>query len=170
MIGQLADPGPTKKYRVKLQCRECGHTYKRVLRSLNAKDPPCPVCKKSMINPRDGLADIIKHQKAPPMHGSNAVKAIDYTANLVMEEHKLTDLRDNVRQGETMAPKLAPKLQAQADSFFGPKKKSANMPFDVNRLGKQALSGAFRGGGPDPMKAIQPKYTPNIHVLNEKTR
>ena len=33
----------------------------------------------------------------------------------------MTDLKDNVRQGESVAPKLAPEQQRQADNYFGSK-------------------------------------------------
>lgn len=156
-----------KKYKVKLQCRECAHVYKRILKSLSDKDPPCPACKKAMTK-SGGLADIIKHQKMAGPSGSNMTKAIDITAEITMQDHGLTNLKDNIRAGESAAPRLAPALQAQADNMFsGAKKRIPNTSFNPAQLGKQALSGAFRGGGPDPMNAVQPRFTRKVEIMNK---
>jgi hypothetical protein len=82
--------------------------------------------------------------------GSNAKiqnKAIDETAKICMEDYNLTNLKDNVRMGDTIAPRLASKLQQKADTFFagGPKANSNNKTARfMNNLGRSAIKGAFR--------------------------
>lgn len=107
------------RFQVTIRCQVCLHRYKRVMEAEDAEtldripDPPCPQCKKAQKVRRakfDGTA--------PAIGGSLVVRAVDQTAQIVMEDHKLSDLRSDVREGETMAPKLAPRLQAMADNMF----------------------------------------------------
>ena len=83
--------------------------------------------------------------KAPAAVGmSVGVKAIDETASIVMQDYGLTDMRSDVRQGESAAPKLPPVLQRQADNFFGGAggKRQAG-GFNFGRAARAAMSGAL---------------------------
>jgi hypothetical protein len=99
------------------------------------------------------MAKMLDEQRAPPQVGANVtVKAVDMTAEIVMKDHGMTDLKDGIRQGENMAPKLPPPMQRAADNFFNPaaqmrNKRQANM---AQRLGQRAIAGAFRNVAINP--------------------
>lgn len=121
------------------------------------------------------------------VQGRTQNKAIDATAQIVMEDYKLGDLKDNVRQGETMAPKLPPAQQVIADSMFANKGQGGKQQYAINmmggpripinnrsmgNLGRAAIGGAFRD--PTMSPAIQTlhenRMKPKINVINEGKR
>ena len=146
------------KYRLQLRCLRCGNEYHRVVSSLNAKNPPCPrrACKEAAIEEEVAkrVANeraIIENRQMPGIIGDKPmVKAVDKTAEIVMEDHKLTDLKDNIRMGESMAPKLPPAQQQAADNFFSAGKSMAGGNRRMTALGKRALAGAYRQSAVSP--------------------
>ena len=150
------------KYRVKIRCKLCYHVYQRTLTSLSDPDPPCPKCGGAAA-PAPGID--FETGKAPAVGGSNLTKAVDLTAQIVMEDHKMTDLKDNVRYGETAVPKLPPVQQAMADSMFSRKKPGIN-PNVLNTLGRRALAGGYAGGTPDVIRAVHnAKLKPGVKII-----
>ena len=148
-----------RKYRVTYRCEKCGHQYKRDYKAIPIKDPPCPnkECAKA-----DEIADLkrqvanltimLQEQRAPGVVGSQVVKAVDKTADIVMSDYKMTNLQDNVREGDTVAAKLPPAMQQAADSYFGggiAKARGYN-PGQIAALNSQAINGAFRGMAVSP--------------------
>lgn len=123
------------KFQLVLRCRACAYKYKRIVTAVDEAevaaipDPPCPKCAKKVKRtdtyetssapiPFTGID--LSQQTAPGIVGANKiVKAVDKTAEIVMQDHHLTDLKSNVREGETIAPRLAPPMQKMADNFFG---------------------------------------------------
>ena len=155
------------RVRVFFQCRKCGHEFSRVYKATPVKDPKCPnrscaeaselaQAKREIENLRRMLAE----GKPPAQIGKNVtVKAVDATAEIVMEDYGLTNLRDNVREGENMAPKLPAPQQAAADSYFSPKKVGKAIGLDARKtalLQNAAINGAFRRMAVPPT-AIAPK-------------
>ena len=127
---------------VKMRCTVCGHSWKRRTKNPESADPPCPnlACGEAMLP----IGMDLTLNKAPASIGGNIhVKAIDETAKIVMEEHGMTDLRSDVREGETAAPKLPPHLQAQADNFFGGPK-GRRQGFNPANHVRAALTGGLR--------------------------
>ncbi len=116
-----------RRVRVTYQCAKCRTTFTRVCKALPKIDPPCPnkSCAEAgeieaLRRQVENLTRMLEEQRPPAQIGANArVKAIDATANIVMEDHKMTDLKDSIREGEIMAPKLPPAAQAAADNYFG---------------------------------------------------
>lgn len=109
----------------------------------------CPACGSKEIQYRGKISHDVS--------GQNAIqtKAIDKTAEIVMGNYGMTDLRDNVRVGETMAPKLSPHLQAGADNFFGgARNRNGTMPRNVAAIAKRAMSGALRDTRADPVAML----------------
>jgi hypothetical protein len=111
--------------------------------------------------------------RAPAAVGmSNQVKAVDETARITMEDYGLTDLRTDVRQGETAAPKLPGKLQHMADTMFSGGTNRGGMMRGINtgQLARRAMGGAFspsRTHSPDPISVIQgPREKPPVRILN----
>lgn len=159
------------KYLLKLRCTGCGNKYRKTVevpegKSLaDIKDPPCPICAK--------VQKVIKRNwaagEAPSIGGNNIMnKAIDETAKIVMEDGKLTDLHDtNLRQGDSMAPKLPPAQQAKVDSFWGgPKRGQHRANINTAALARNAMAGAYRGGTPNPVAVTHSqKIKPQIRIV-----
>jgi hypothetical protein len=152
--GYESEPGEgymqPDRVKVHFRCDRCGHEYNRIYKAVPMKNPPCPkqACKDAMALERAlagqrKVMDIIETGQTPGITGRNPMTGIiDQTAAQVMEDYKLTDLQDNIRPGDSMAPKLAPKLQTAADNFFnggaGQTSKQAQL------ISRRALSGAYR--------------------------
>ncbi len=109
----------------------------------------------------ENMAEIIASQRAPGVIGDKViVKAIDATAQVVQEDYALTDLKDNIRHGEAMAPKLPPDKQKLADGFFGGAamreraggNRKRQRELDV--LGKRAIAGAYANMAISPATAM----------------
>lgn len=161
------------KYQLTLRCKNwsCEHhrkPYKRTVYAVDEEDlktiadPPCPKCAKAQAKkpsviredsaqqaqpalPHMGLD--LEVQKAPGIVGANTqVRAIDMTAEIVMKDYGMTDLKSNVRAGEAMAPRLAAPAQRAADNFFNPGASAGNkrQAIAMKRLGQKAIAGAFR--------------------------
>lgn len=106
------------------------------------KDPECPQCKfnhrinfKSSvtddthkhINPANVQSQIIGGTPDAPsksfsMGASNRSKAIDETAEIVMQDYGMTDINmgSNLRDGDNCVPKLRPELEQKVDQVFKP--------------------------------------------------
>jgi hypothetical protein len=167
----------TRPYLVHLHCTDCGHTYKRKLKSLDSPDPPCPKCRKKEFSAGFDVAG-----KAPHYGGSIGVKAIDETAKIVMEDYKLTDLKDNVRVGDSMVPRLDPARQSMADGMFAKNRKGSMMGLNLStgrpqpisggmnmgNIVRSAMSGAYKDPASDPIAVVQSrKQRPPIHIVNQ---
>jgi hypothetical protein len=131
-------------------------------------NPPCPKCAKKPRRtdvmqqatppiPHDGLDGIIEQQRAPGINGQNAmVSAIDKTAEIVMADHHLTNLKDNIRQGDIMAPALRPDLQKKADGFWGTGTvKNRRQQAQMQNMMRRAIGGAYRASALD-VKSVLP--------------
>jgi hypothetical protein len=130
-------------------------------------DPPCPR-KKCQIDRavEERLANDERFKKMvaeqrPPGHIGDkpVVRAIYETAQIVMQDHKLTDLKDSMREGDIAAPRLPPQQQAAADAFFSggavanefKRRGMGRVAAQARMLGAQVLANggaAFRGQGP----------------------
>lgn len=182
-----------QKYKITFKCHdfECGKEFIKITTNPNLENPKCPACKKRReqqrlyrigdgavsdheayiaLNPR--LSDpsrIMEDGKPLPsisIGGSVQGKAIDSTAEIIMQDYGMTNLRDDARTGETSSPKLPPAMQQQVDTFFTPKKNPA-IPFNAGQLGRAALRGSYKGNSAD-IGAIH-RNTPkmNIDVVNK---
>ena len=149
-----------RRYRITCRCDRCGKEYKWVAKAITAKDRPCPrkACKEAAIQERiereaARMAKIIEEQRAPGHIGdNNQVRAIDKTAEIVMADHGMTDLKDNIRPGEAMAPKLPPAMQAASDNFFNanPLKDRGMGSKQAELIKRRALAGAYRNMSVSP--------------------
>ncbi len=116
-----------KRYRIVCLCHRCGEEYSWVAKAPGGKDRPCPrkACKEAARQEEiqaaaERIAKMLVEQKAPGHIGANVqVKAVDATAEIVMQDYGLTNLQDNLREGDSAAPKLEPRLQKMADNMFG---------------------------------------------------
>ena len=187
-------PFEPRKYRVTYSCQLCGHKWKsRWLKSVPLRDPACPnpSCVEVTRLRQDHIENqrlraMLDERQAPGHIGGNTmVNAVDATANIVMQDYGLTDLRDGIRPGESMAPKLPPSQQAMADSMFGGGKGDVSVQdamtgqrrsvssATMNRLGQRAIAGAFRNMAVPPTAVIPEvmRGQPPLRVVRtEKTR
>lgn len=121
-LGRKTDPRP--KWEVMLRCRECDHQYKRTMRAESQielehlPNPPCPKC--NAIRPKRPELNWAAGE-VPNIGGSPQAKAADKAAEMIMEDHGLSNIRGptETRHGEPSTIRLDPKLQAVADSVFG---------------------------------------------------
>ena len=139
------------RFRLTLRCNACGHKYKRTIECAgdvaDVPDPPCPRCAKPRRKPRHkGLKGIIESQSAPAVTGGNIRnKAIDETANIVMDMYGMSDLKTNTREGDTMAPSLTPRQKMMSEHFWGGKRGRRNL-VDMKPTVQAAMQGAFLPG------------------------
>jgi hypothetical protein len=177
-----------KMYRHNFRCRRCGHKYHRDSPLVSLDAPPCPrkVCRleRELEAQKADMARLMKmfEDGTGPAHiGMNVgVKAVDETARIVMEDYHLTDLKDNIREGETMAPKLPLHQQQAADNFFNPsaaarKQGGVRVQQRMQNLGLMAMKGALGRPAFDPgvvaQKAGIPLGTPALRMVrSEKAR
>lgn len=134
------------------RCSDCKHSFDKIRKfsvekhphgtdlPFPTKDPECPECKKNRkvslktsvtddthkhINPAN-VSDVggtpENPQKSFSMGKTNFTKAMDATAEIVMQDYGMTNLQDNLRAGDSMAPKLRPELEKQVDNVFKPQK------------------------------------------------
>ena len=181
-----ADPdefmGP-RRFRITCLCNRCNRQFSYVTTSVSAADRPCPrkKCKAAALQEEierkaRNLAVIIAEQRAPGVVGDKIItKAIDATAQIVMEDHKMTDLQDNLRTGDIAAPKLPPAQQKLADGFFGGQAMAERLnmkPRQMAALGRRAMAGAFRNMSVNPGIAVpgQKGEAPLWKVREEKLK
>lgn len=155
------------KYRISCKCLRCGNVYSKIVAKLTDDNPPCPKKKcreaikaEAQAAMERNLRAMIEAERGPATIGSNiTVKAIDKTAEIVQSDYGLTNLKDNIREGEIMAPRLPPKQQDAADNFFSGKVNvaggDARRKRQMDLLGRRAIAGAFRGMAMNPGQVVQ---------------
>ena len=167
-------------WRNRYSCKFCAHKWRSPRYDTKAEADAayeaeggdaleCPNCLKVM----KARGIDFNNPRAPAMIGQNVqIKAIDETAKLVMQDYGMTDLRSDVRQGETAAPKLAPRLQQQADNFFtGRGKRHPQLRSSPAALGAAAIKGAFRQQpGYEPVAALHGMDATVRDTIRPKTR
>lgn len=169
-----------RRVKITCLCHRCGHEFSWVAKAVTAKDRPCPrkACKEAAIEEdvqrrAANMAKIFEEQRAPGVIGDKmVVKAVDETARIVMEDHNMTDLKDNIRPGEAMAPKLPGAQQAAADNYFSanPLQSRGVGSRQAELLKRRALAGAFRGMAINPSNVVPgtPGQSPMRHIRTEK--
>ena len=164
-----------RRYRVSFCCERCGKEFQRVYRSIPKKDPRCPNphCVEVYVIAEqkreiDNLKRMLDTGQGPAHVGANTqVRAVDATADIVMQDYGLTNLKDNIRAGEAVAPSLPPAQQKAADNYFGggsgnvrvqslmPGQPSRTIQAaHLNRLGQRAMAGAFRHHSVSPLAVV----------------
>jgi hypothetical protein len=156
-----------RRYKITAHCHRCDKEFHWIASRPGGKDRACPrkACKEAIFREAVqkeafNLAKMLDEQRPPGHIGDKlVVKAIDATAEIVMEDHHLTDLKDNIRQGETMAPPLPDGKQALADNFFsGNALARAGIPSrQAALLGRRAIAGAFRSTAINPAHVLGAK-------------
>ena len=155
------------KYRIDYRCNMCGEEYSVHARSTPRKDPPCPneACVAEAkawddAKARKNMSGILESGRFPGIGGNRAVQVIDDVAENIMATSGLTDLQDNVREGDVVAPKLPPKMQQAADNLWTPQHQPsmgsgpAPSAAQVAAMQSSALGGAFGSMAVNPRKIL----------------
>lgn len=164
-------------------------------RKVKCRTPACPQCrerkalaKMSMnVNGRMSAETVMAIQAskppatpgAPALHGGNPRnKAIDETANIVMQDYQMTDLNmgSHLRAGDNCVPKLSHELERKVDEVFNPQPRNNVMGMAgdnlTKALTKQINAGQFRNyGDPVARQQADPALKPKTNVMyhhNEK--
>ena len=173
-----------KRYRASYECPNCGHRWKsRISNSIPVDNPPCPSVKCAVSRETTALAQqvanltrMLQEQRAPAQVGAKPqVRAVDATAEIVMQDNQLTNLRDNIRQGETMAPPLPVPMQRAADNFFRrgqPEQRVLGTSRTLNvrqqnrlkAMGARAIAGDYRNAAVAPTHVF-PRAAPPVRTL-----
>lgn len=186
-------PEPKQKYKITFKCHdfECGQEFVKITTNPKMEDAKCPACKKrreqhrmyrvgdGAVSDEEAYRTLNPTPQIPPrlmedgkpvpsisIGGSVQGKAIDSTAEIIMQDYKMTDLRDDARTGETAAPKLPPAMQQQVDTFFTPKK-NPGIPFNAQQLGRAAMRGAYKNNSADIGAIHRNTPKPNIEIVNK---
>lgn len=90
------------------------------------------------------------------------IKALDMTAKMTMDTYQMSDLNlnSNMRPGDSCAPKLPPAQQKAADAFFN----GGGLP-NANRIGKNAISGAYRDPNNPVANLHRSKNAPKFDIV-----
>lgn len=187
------------RYKVTCRCLRCGHKYSRVFKAVPKTDPPCPkkACKLAIAEEQAAkeaahVEEMIETGQTPGHIGDNVrVKAIDATAEIVMQDYGMTDLKDNIRQGDSMAPSLTPRQREMSKNFWGGKRQTDRKREPTYQLGVQAknksmidnaMSGQFlpnvaasagRGAvtGDNVLRSIHgSRYKPPVNILYDANK
>lgn len=98
-------------------------------------------------------------------------------ANMVMEDHGMTDLSSDGREGAVMAPKLPPGQQQRADAMFGTPKINSAIGSRVRSMVQAAAQGQPLGAfarapdprAPNPVEMVhRAKQRPPVTLLNPR--
>lgn len=153
-----------RRYREVFVCDDCGHEFSRITTKPGGKVPACPTaaCKEirkmaTELKQAENFERIIE-SGIPPGHigDKTIVRAIDTTAEIVMQDYGMTNLQDNVRTGDMVAPKLPAAQQRMADGYFGGKAMADRAGVgkrQMDILGRRAMAGAFRVMAVNPQVA-----------------
>jgi len=173
------NPFESRKYRVKFVCDKCEHTWTRTFNAPPLKDPPCPnkaCADKQRIASLElqlkNLTAMVEEGRAPGHIGNNVrVRAIDTTAEVVMQDYSLTDLKDRAEPGENLVQKLPPPMQKAADNFFGGPQKALGSGDTMHQrrmqaLGRKAIAGAFRDSAVAPNQVLPTTRPPVVREMN----
>jgi predicted nucleic acid-binding Zn ribbon protein len=157
-----AKPAPAivrKAPNVIYKCSDCNSITKLYEEVGETALTECPACESKNL--------VYKGHISKDISTASSIrnKAVDTTADIVMEDYKLGNLKEDVKLGESMAPRLDPVKQNLADNMFSgaARKKS----FDAAKLAKRAMSGSLRDprNYVDPVKALQPRHKPNVNFV-----
>lgn len=152
-------PAPNTIY----QCKDC-HAVAKVFEDVGETVLTlCPACDSPELQYRGKISRDI------PTSSQTKNKCVDKTADIVMTDYGMTNLKDNVGIGESMAPKLPGHAQTMADNMIGGARKGQNVVWDANKrrpvvvpgnvgrganLARAALSGAMLDKTRDPVAML----------------
>lgn len=166
------------------RCSDCGARFSIITEarpSNKARCPSCPMCKNgnesarktisksnvvhSKAKSEKNIRDINESRRTPSVIGSNNHnKAIDATAQIVMQDYGMTDINlgSNLRDGDSCVPKLNHELEQKVDQVFAQQpNKVMGMPgaSNLNRALMSQINAGHYKNQADPIKRMQDSGT-----------
>lgn len=181
-------------YEVKYCCDDCNHIFYKITdndprKGRSGRPPSCPECKKSKAREKSQIKvrgdvkpqteaqknlfvqDIIESKKFPTSGKSDFTKAMDQTANIVMEDYKMTNLNDHLREGDNMVPKLRPDLEQKVGEGWNKNQKNNVAGLAGANLNKALTasinSNRFAKQGDVVSQAMSVVQRPVTNIINE---
>lgn len=181
-------------FETKYNCEDCSHVFYRITerdprKTKGGRPPSCPECKKmkaiakSQIKVRGDvrpqsqeqkdnvIEDIIASKKFPSSGKGAFTKAMDDTARIVMEDYQMTNLNDNLREGDNMVPKLRPDLEERVGKGFETNQKNNVAGLAGANLNKaltaQINTNRFSSQGDVVSKAMSVVQRPVTNIIGE---
>lgn len=145
------------KYKITYRCQRCGGKFSKLVSNPDTAKLKCQNMDCRHVQKNIGL-DLSAGTSPGIVGASNVVKAVDETARIVMEDYGLSNLKDNLREGDSAAPSLPPQQQALADGFFNGKNTRNRMGISSRQaemIKRRAIAGAYRGSALD-VKSVLP--------------
>lgn len=93
------------------ECGDCGTRFEKLHMHADEPAPECPGCQALAAR---------NVPSAFTIGGSTKSQAIDMTYKMIEQDHGMTNLKDNLREGDTAAPSLSPHLQKAVDNYWKP--------------------------------------------------
>jgi hypothetical protein len=165
-------------------------------RKVKLKTPACPQCRqrraqakmqtkiRGAVITNDAERDAMYAARTKDMDAnpgcapsirtsSNHTKAIDQTAEIVMQDYQMTDIKmdTSLRAGDNCVPKLSPELERKVDSVFDSKAKNNVMGMAGDNLTKGLLkqidAGMFKSyGDPVARQQADPTLRPKYNIMD----
>lgn len=167
------------RYKITCRCLRCGRTYWKLVDVIPKNDPPCPrkKCKEAALREEvmKEMANseaMLESGQGPTVIGANPrVRAVDKTAEIVMADYRMTNIRDNVREGENMVTTLPQAQQEKVDNYFKaqPLRNRGFSSQQVNALKQKAISGAFANAAVRPNQ-VMPEGKPPVRLVGQPYR
>jgi hypothetical protein len=159
-------------YKITCRCTVCGVKWVRRTKNPDSPDPACPNLACGEVPVPIGM-DLSSNRAPATIGGNLRVQAIDETANIVMQDYGMTNMRDDVREGESATPRLPPAQQAMADSYFGAPKQqqTRRMGFNSRAHVAAALSGRLSDAVSTNRSIVnthQQRIRPPVHIVNRQ--
>lgn len=180
-------------FETKYACEKCDHIFYRLTdhdpRKKKGRPPSCPECKKTKISfqsqikvrgdikpqtedqKNTAIQEIISTKTFPSAGKGAFTKAMDETAKMVMEDYKMTNLNDHLREGDNMVPKLRPDLEEKVGMGWNKDQKNNVAGLAGANLNK-AITGAINSNryasqGDVVSKAMSVVERPHVNIINE---
>ena len=154
-------------FKASYNCSDCGFKFEKLTEHdprKKGRKPSCPECRKGKYSTMKSITksnkeytqeelsknekEITESRKFPATGNSNYTKAWDATQEMVAQDYQMSDLNTNLREGDSMAPKLRQDLEKKVDGVFKQQKPimGENTARSMNAsLMRQINSGQFRG-------------------------
>jgi len=118
------------------RCNDCGDTFDVTCESADG-DPDCPFC-----------AKVLQWQPERFSIGTNRSRALDLTQNIIENDYQLSDLKDNLREGD-VAAKGPPPAQGEERAWRERiEQDNRDLAASVNNMVPQAREFFSGAGGP----------------------
>lgn len=118
-------------------CDTCGETFEVTLDNSDAPEPDCPYCRDVVLQWRPGMFNV----------KTNKSRAMDIAQDIAEKDYGLTNMRDNMREGDIAAVMPTAPKTADVDAIMQVQQEIAAQTGQVmNEEQKRAAAGFWAGG------------------------